>query len=446
MLKPLAVLAHQKGLELICDIDPAVPAGIVGDPVRVRQVLGNLVGNAIKFTERGHVLLGVREDSRGDGCTRLHFRVTDTGIGIPPDKHATIFEAFSQADGSTTRRFGGTGLGLTISSTLVQMMGGRIWVESEPGAGSTFHFTAGFDIAQLPDAQPQRREPLLADLPVLIVDDNAVNRRIFHEQLTRWQMKPTAVEGGAAAIQAHGRRRTRRQPVRARAARRQHAGHGRLCRRRADREPARAGGRHDHDADLVGPVWRYDTMRRAGNLGVSDETDHGKPPVGLDLPCRRKACARASARPAAHAHGLAAIRPLKVLLAEDNVVNQRVAVGLLSQRGHHVTVTNNGREALAALERETFDLVLMDVQMPEMGGLEATAAIRERERHTGGHVRIVAMTAHAMTGDRERCLAAGMDAYLPSPSTSKCCSPSSSRTPAGQPTRLSLFPPSIAQT
>ncbi len=276
MLKPFAARAHQKGLDLICDVDPAVPAGIVGDPVRVGQVVGNLVGNAIKFTERGHVLLAVREHARRDGRTMLHFSITDTGIGIPQEKHATIFEAFSQADGSTTRRFGGTGLGLSISATLIHMMGGRIWVDSARDAGSTFHFTAAFDTAELSEAQPQGRDPLLAN----------------------------------------------------------------------------------------------------------------------------------------HAH---VSRALRVLLAEDNVVNQRVAVGLLTNRGHAVTVAHNGREALAALERNAFDVVLMDVQMPEMGGLEATAAIRERERKTGGHVRILAMTAHAMNGDRERCLAAGMDGYLTKP-------------------------------
>ena len=200
MLKPFAVRADQKGLELILNVGPEVPAGIVGDPVRLQQVLANLVGNALKFTERGHVLVELREETRTSDSSLLHFSVSDTGIGIPADKHATIFEAFSQADGSTTRRFGGTGLGLTISATLVQMMGGRIWLESEPGGGTTFHFTAPFDIATLPETA--HADPLLANLPVLVVDDNAVNRKIFIEQLTRWEMKPTAVDGGAAAIDA----------------------------------------------------------------------------------------------------------------------------------------------------------------------------------------------------------------------------------------------------
>ena len=203
LLKTLSLKADQKGLELLCDLDPAIPAAVVGDPVRVRQVLANLLGNALKFTEKGHVLLQVREDARAEGITKLHFLVSDTGIGIPPEKHATIFEAFSQADGSTTRRFGGTGLGLTISATLVKLMSGQMWVESTEGAGSTFHFTASFETSAL--AAPAAQELPLSQLSVLIVDDNAVNRRILQEQVTRWGMIPTAVAGGAAALEALAR-------------------------------------------------------------------------------------------------------------------------------------------------------------------------------------------------------------------------------------------------
>src|SRR6185436_4603263 len=199
-LKPLAIKADEKGLELAYDIGPDVPAGIVGDPVRLRQVLSNLVGNAIKFTEHGHVLVDVREEKHGDGCTMLHFEISDTGIGVPADKQATVFEAFSQADGSTTRQFGGTGLGLTISATLVDMMGGRIWVESQPGAGSTFHFTVALDVVAAPDVPPTTARP--QHLDVLIVDDNDVNRRILAEQLKRWGMTATAVDSGPAAIAA----------------------------------------------------------------------------------------------------------------------------------------------------------------------------------------------------------------------------------------------------
>jgi signal transduction histidine kinase/CheY-like chemotaxis protein len=415
MMKPLAVKADQKGIELLNDVDPDVPAGIVGDPGRLQQVLANLVGNAIKFTDSGHVLVEVREDSRGDGCTMLHFQVSDTGIGIPADKHATIFEAFNQADGSTTRRFGGTGLGLTISSTLVHMMGGRIWVESEPDAGSVFHFTAAFDTTPLLTAEPAS-EPLLAELPVLIVDDNAINRRILHTQLTRWHTRPTAVASGRAAIEALTTAAGAGTPfvlvlldlnmpgldgfqvVEQIALRSELAG--------ATIMMLSSSGHHAETsrcralsvaAYLTKPIQASDLHDAICRVLKQRSKTHQ--PVG---PSAKRATGRTE-------------HSLRVLLAEDNIVNQRVAVGLLTNRGHVVTVANNGLEALAALERQPFDVVLMDVQMPEMGGLEATAAIRQREQETGGHTRILAMTAHAMNGDRERCLSAGMDGYMSKP-------------------------------
>jgi two-component system, sensor histidine kinase len=311
LLRPFAVRADQKGLELIVRVGDAVPAMVVGDPGRLQQVIGNLVGNALKFTNRGHVRVEVREDSRADGCTRLHFVVSDTGIGVPADKHLTIFEAFSQADGSTTRRFGGTGLGLTISTTLVDMMGGKIWLDSAEGNGAAFHFTVPFEIASPASAVDVDRSLAAPSLPI------------------------------------------------------------------AANSPAEAGK----------PLPQ---TRRLGEEAASS----------------------ALLEPASAA---AATRSSRILLAEDNVVNQRVAVGLLERRGHHVSVANNGREAVNAVMREAFDVVLMDVQMPEMGGIEATAEIRKREVTSGGHVRIIAMTAHAMSGDRDRCLAAGMDGYLSKP-------------------------------
>jgi CheY-like chemotaxis protein/HPt (histidine-containing phosphotransfer) domain-containing protein len=411
VLKPLAVKAHQKGLELIVDIGVDVPAAVVGDPVRLRQVLANLIGNAIKFTEQGHVLLEIREEERQGNRAVLHFRVADTGIGIPPEKHAAIFEAFSQADGSTTRRFGGTGLGLTISATLVNLMKGRIWLESEPGAGSSFHFTASYDTVE---ALPVPAvNPLLEDLPVLIVDDNPINRRILHEQLTRWRMKPTAVDGGQAAMEALTTA--------------QAAGHPFLLvlldANMPDIDGFGVAGLIAARPELAGATvmmltssGQYGDAARCRELGISAYLT--KPVRGTDLfnailrviePDRRAPAAARSALPDAPA------RRVKILLAEDNIVNQRVAVGLLTKRGHDVTVAANGLEALAAIEREQFDVVLMDVQMPEMGGFEATTAIRARERRTGGHLRIVAMTAHAMTGDRERCLEVGMDGYLSKP-------------------------------
>jgi signal transduction histidine kinase/DNA-binding response OmpR family regulator len=412
MLKPFALRADQKGLELIAHISPDVPSSIVGDPVRLQQVLGNLVANAVKFTEQGHVLLEVREEAHRDDCTMLHFSVSDTGIGIPDDKHATIFEAFSQADGSTTRRFGGTGLGLTISATLVNLMGGKIWLESAPGHGTTFHFTAPFDLA--PAADTVRSEPLLANLPVLVVDDNDINRRIFHEQLTRWHMKPTAVSNGEQAIKTLlAASRTAEPFVLVLLDANMPGLDGFAVAERIAAHAELAGA----TIMMLTSSGQYGDAARCRALGISAYlTKPIKQAELLQQICRvlERTTKRAVSTPSPHG-APAAVRPSKILLAEDNLVNQRVAVGLLAKRGHRVSVANNGREAIDLLERESFDLVLMDVQMPEMGGFEATALIREREAHTTSRTRIVAMTAHAMTGDRERCLAAGMDGYLAKP-------------------------------
>jgi two-component system, sensor histidine kinase and response regulator len=413
LLRPFAVRLDQKGLELMIHIDDGVPATVIGDPGRLQQVLGNLVGNAIKFTSHGHVLVEVREDSRANGSTMLHFLVSDTGIGVPADKHLTIFEAFSQADGSTTRRFGGTGLGLTISTTLVQMMGGRIWLESAEGAGSTFHFTVPLEIATL--ATEPQIDPVLAGLPTLIVDDNAVNQRIFIEQLSRWQMAPTAVSGGEAAMEALQS-----------AAR---AGHPfRLVLLDANMpglDGFAVAARIAADPELrLAPVMMLTSSGQWGEAGRSRQLGIAayltKPVEQGNLFTQiRRVLQKAAIDPVTPSGTAGAadatLTACKILLAEDNVVNQRVAVGLLEKRGHHVTVANNGREAVDAVLRERFDVVLMDVQMPVMGGIEATGAIRMHEATAGGHVRIIAMTAHAMSGDRDRCLAAGMDGYLSKP-------------------------------
>jgi signal transduction histidine kinase/DNA-binding response OmpR family regulator/HPt (histidine-containing phosphotransfer) domain-containing protein len=416
-LKPLALRAHQKGLELICEIDPAVPTGVMGDPTRIQQVLTNLVGNALKFTERGHVFVAVRQDSRTESSTTLHFSVTDTGIGIPREKHDEIFEAFRQADGSTTRRFGGTGLGLTISATLVHLMGGRLWVESEPGAGSTFHFTVALGVAAAP-ATPAA-DPLPLNLHVLIVDDNEVNRRVFAEQVRRWGMTATAVATGRGGIEALIAAAPTRRPfelvlldanmpdmdgfeVAAEIAARPELRGATVMMLSSSGEY----GDHARCAELgiatylTKPVYAADLLA-AIERAIGSKLSTATPPV-VKSPVRALAMDPAGRRS-------------RILLVEDNVVNQRVASGLLTRRGHHVTIAPDGREALAALEREAFDLVLMDLQMPVIGGLDATIAIRVRERGTGQHVRIVAMTAHAMTTDRARCLAAGMDGYLSKP-------------------------------
>jgi signal transduction histidine kinase/CheY-like chemotaxis protein len=414
VLKPLALKAEQKSLELLCDVDPGVPSGIVGDPVRLQQVLANLVANAIKFTEQGHVLLEIREETRCDGATRLHFQVSDTGIGIATEKHASIFDAFSQADGSTTRRFGGTGLGLTISSTLVHLMGGRIWVESEPGRGSVFHFTASFDIVELTTRAPNA-ETLLARLPVLIVDDNAVNRRILHTQLTGWHTRPTAVASGQEALDALAAAAAAGRPFVLVL----------LDVNMPDLDGFQVAERIQNRPELAGATimmlsssGQHGETSRCKEVGVAAYLT--KPIQAVDLHdaiCRvlTHTVVSPSDVPAATPSARASVRRLRVLVAEDNIVNQRVAVGLLTKRGHEVKVASNGQEAVDAAESGDFDVVLMDVQMPIMGGIEATAAIREREGGAGGHLRILAMTAHAMMGDRERCLAAGMDGYLSKP-------------------------------
>jgi signal transduction histidine kinase/CheY-like chemotaxis protein len=419
-LRPLAVRADQKALELLVDVDPAVPSTLVGDPLRLRQILVNLVGNAIKFTEKGHVLVAIRREPEHDEPGMLRFSVTDTGIGIAAEHQEAIFEAFSQADGSTTRKFGGTGLGLAISSTLVSMMHGRIWVESAPGEGSTFSFTAHFGVS--PDAMPSRERRLQKDLRVLVVDDNAVNRRILVGQLTRWDVTPIVVSSGQEALDAladlsqKGERvdlilLDAQMPV--------------MDGFELAKQIGSRAGLTGATIMMLTSSGRYDDASLCKELGIAACLT--KPIASFDLHAAICAVLDAEAarvkkaeEPPSAAPSAANVRARRVLLAEDNIVNQRVAVGLLKRRGHHVTVVENGQEAVDALELEQFDIVLMDVQMPVMGGLEATRAIRERERETSrDRVRIVAMTAHAMSGDRERCLAAGMDGYLSKPAESR---------------------------
>ncbi|MBA4159766.1 MAG: response regulator, partial [Gemmatimonadetes bacterium] len=391
------------------------PDRLIGDPGRLRQIVVNLAGNAIKFTERGEVVATVSTEAATGEDVTLHVAIRDTGIGIPPEKQAIIFDAFSQADSSMSRRFGGSGLGLAISMELVARMGGRMWVESEPGTGSIFHFTACFTRQK---REPRRLPPgadELRDLPVLVVDDNATNRRILHEMLVSWGMRPVLADSGPSAL--------------------------------AELESAVAAGRpfalvlldgmmpgmdgytlaeriHEqpHTADLplmmLSSAGRTRDAVRGEGVGIARSlTKPVKQSVLLDaildvLEAGESEIDASREPDGEREHGGHALR---ILLAEDGVVNQKVAVSLLERRGHSVHVAGNGREALSALERESFDLVLMDVQMPEMDGFETTAAIRAREREHGGHLPIIAMTAHAMKGDRERCLAAGMDDYLSKP-------------------------------
>jgi signal transduction histidine kinase/DNA-binding response OmpR family regulator len=416
MMNGLAVRAHKKGLELACHIDLDIPDVLVGDAMRLQQVMINLIGNAIKFTDRGEVVVSVVMEERGADEIHLRFAVRDTGIGIPKAKQAAVFESFTQADGSTTRRFGGTGLGLAISSQLVALMGGRIGVVSEPAAGSTFYFTAPFGRTTGQALKPLSQRVDLEGLPVLVVDDNATNRGILQEVLTNWRMAPTAVASGALALADMRRTSAEGVPyplVLIDALMPDMDGFAVVEEVRKD--PTLAGATilmlssGDRAADLarcreLGIAFYLVKPIRQSELLDAILTALGSAPLG------NPDVAPTLSDPAvAPGHGL------RVLLAEDNEVNQVLAIKMLQKRGHTVTVAENGRLAVAALETQVFDIVLMDVQMPEMDGFEATAAIRESEKGTGRHIPIVALTAHAMKGDRERCLAAGMDDYISKP-------------------------------
>ncbi len=416
-MRMLALRAHQKGLELLCDIKVDVPEFVVADPVRLRQVIVNLTGNAVKFTEAGEVEVRVEIEAGSSDRLRLHFQVRDTGIGIPQDRQHSIFEAFSQADSSTTRKYGGTGLGLTISGRLVEMMGGEIWLESTPGDGSVFHFTAAVEIGVKPEDLGTDADPLLAGVAALVVDDNVTNRRILMDQLWSWNMHPTAAASGAEALSLLRRAFQGKRPFRLVLS--------------DVHMPVMDGfelARRIRSASLSGPVImmlssgeQQGDVTRCQELGVS---------ACLTKPVRR-AELRASIRAALRGQSIAAppalVTPalsavlthpepgLNILLAEDNPVNQRVAKRILEKAGHRVTLAVNGKEAIENWSAQSFDLILMDVQMPGVDGFQATGAIREREKSVGAHIPIVAMTAYAMSGDREKCIASGMDDYLTKP-------------------------------
>jgi two-component system, sensor histidine kinase and response regulator len=414
--KVLALRAAEKGLELVCHIHPDVPDEVLGDVGRLRQVLLNVLGNAVKFTDAGEVVLDVHVEDVSPARATLRFAVTDTGIGIPADKQRQIFQAFTQADASTTRRFGGTGLGLAIALRLVELMNGRMWVESEVGRGSTFIFTASFDRPQVPAHEPLLDKTTALDgLRVLVVDDNATNRRILDEMLASWQMKPTAVADAEAGLAALGAAVTRQEPFDVILVDRQMPGvDGLMLARRVRRDKQfgrtpiimmmSVGGTKENDSRGIGvdafltkPVKHSDLLDALATL-FRVSTRRSRP----------ERMVQPSARPRKRLH---------VLLAEDNPVNRKLVTRLLEKRGHHIETVDNGRAAVTVIGSTAtgFDVVLMDLQMPEMSGFEATHAIRERERGGSAHVPIVALTAHAMAGDRERCLAAGMDGYLSKP-------------------------------
>ena len=415
-MRTLAHRAHERGLEFACRIKPDVPSWVIGDPGRLRQIVVNLIGNAIKFTEKGEVVLEVEKAAEDEKTVTLHFAVRDTGIGISMDKLSLIFEAFTQADTSTTRQYGGTGLGLAITRRLVEIFNGQIWAESEVGRGSTFHFTARLERA----AESTRREipddpKILSGMKVLVVDDNQTMRTILDELLKNWGIAPECVASGAAALEALERVKAANEAFALVIADVQMPGMDgfslaeEIRRRYPEDGPKilmlsssaqRGEGARCREVGIAAylskPVQQSELLNTILRV-MASEFETAQPGLVTRYSIRKGSGG------------------MRVLLAEDNAVNRLVATRMIEKRGHDVLVAVNGREAVEMAADEAFDLVFMDVQMPEMDGLEATRAIREKEKTTGRHLPIVAMTAHAMKGDRERCLDAGMDDYLTKP-------------------------------
>jgi signal transduction histidine kinase/CheY-like chemotaxis protein len=418
-VRPFAAQAAEKGIELVCEIDPAVPCAVTADAARLRQILANLLGNALKFTKVGEVYLRILAELDTPEKTVLHFIVSDTGIGIPLENSKLIFNAFAQVDGSMSRKYGGTGLGLAISARLVGLMGGELWVESEPGKGSDFHFTVAVEAVRPSVAGIEETRPLHG-VRALVVDDNSTNRRVQAALLARWGMAVTVASDGLSALHELKQAQLAGRAFRLVLADSLMPGATGLDLARSIPERGSLACpvvlmttcvEHVQNiaqprprgvaAYLVKPV-RQAELKAAMLAAIASPSPSVEPRV-------------APLSPPASAQVETPRRVLHILMAEDNLVNQRVARALLERRGHNVTVANNGREALEWYERQPFDLVLMDVQMPEMDGFEATASIRAREAQIGGHIAIIAMTAHTLTGDRERCLEAGMDDYVSKP-------------------------------
>lgn len=415
-MKPLGVRASGKNLELILEVGPEVPQTVTGDPGRLRQVLLNLAGNALKFTEQGEIALRVELLSQSPESVTLRFTVSDTGVGIPLDRQRTIFDAFSQADTSVTRRFGGTGLGLTISKQLISMMNGTIGVKSEPSKGSTFHFTARFDLAEAVPERPLRASlESLQGLRVLAVDDNQTNRRLLEQVLSSWGFAATLACDGVEALDA-------------------------LRTAAADARPYSLviadGKMPNMDGFTLAETIKRDPVLRT--VPVVMLTSGGQ--RGDAARCREIGVSAYLTKPAGEAEMLETVlrilakpdhagktelvtrhsiretrSPLRILVVDDNIVNQKLAVRLLEKHGHSTQSACSGKVAIEQFERSRFDLILMDVQMPDMDGFEATRAIRKMEQATGAHVPIIAMTALAMKADRERCFEAGMDRYISKP-------------------------------
>ncbi len=423
-LRVLAVRGHRKGLELVSHVQADVPDALIGDAGRLRQVLLNLVGNAIKFTDAGEVVvrLEVAAEPASNGGIRLQFTIRDSGIGISKERQLQIFRAFEQEDTSTTRKYGGTGLGLTIAARLVELMDGTIAVNSEPGKGSTFVFTAAFGRpANAPQAAATRPPASLHDLPVLVVDDNAASRRILEEWLRGWQMEPTAVGDAMAAMDAVWNRSASGRPyalvlldarmagtdgltVAAKIRERAELATTRIILLGSEEWPGDLARARELriDAHLLKPVQQHELLETICQVlsRASDDASITKRPAGDEEP--------------ATATDSAAL-PMNILVAEDNDLSAQVIQQMLSRQGHRVQLTNNGREALALAEHGHFDLLLLDIHMPELDGFQVVQAIREREQTTAGHLTVIALTARSRKEDRERCLAAGMDEFLTKP-------------------------------
>jgi len=416
----LAIRAEEKNLELVCHLDPEAPTALSGDPARLRQIIINLAGNAIKFTQKGEVVIRVEKEQSDAGTVLLHFTVTDTGIGISSKSIKTIFESFSQADGSITRRYGGSGLGLTISKRLVEMMGGAIWVESEPGKGSVFHFTVRFRGSRVdPKTAPRIKKIPITGSRVLIVDDNATNRMVLKEMISLWGLVSSEAVNGKDAFIMVKEADESGQPYRLVL---------------LDLQMPEMDGFETAKKIKENAFGKDITLILLTSLGRKGDAAYCKE-VGISgyliKPIKQSELLDIILISFGHAGEKEAQvvtrytiqearRRLNILLAEDNMVNQKLAITLLQGRGHNVVLANNGREAVNIMEKEEFDLVLMDVQMPEMDGLEATGIIRQKEKEKNSpRIPIVAMTARAMKGDKEKCIEAGMTEYVSKPINAK---------------------------
>jgi len=410
VVQVMAVPAHEKELELLFENRAKLPAVVLGDPGRLRQIVVNLLGNAIKFTTSGEVTLAIVDASESDQNITVHLTVSDTGIGIAREWQERIFDAFVQADGSNTRRHNGTGLGLSICSRLAGLMGGRMWLESEPGEGSTFHVTVRLNVPPASDQATRAAAPeLLRGTNVLVIDSNGTTRRILAQVLLRWEARPILADSAAMT--------------------------------RDILHQFTESGEHFHlillDAHMADVEWLARDIGQspagaAPQIVMINSLDVGtlaaeaqasgryvvKPVTRTNLAAAiLNVMGEAHRSPARtdHLPRTAAAKRLRILVAEDNAVNQKVAARLLEKQGHTVEIAANGAEAITVLSQDNFDLVLMDVQMPVMNGYDATQVIRARERGTGAHIPIIALTAHAMKGDRDACLSAGMDDYLGKP-------------------------------